>query len=121
MRMKKAIILAGLLLAMVHTTFAEQRDVFIQFHRKSNPSTNTSVNRAPTRLPIEVVYDSDTHKIEVTGDESMDAEVFLYNANGDLENYSSSLNSEFTVLTPGIYIIQIQGDGWYAEGEIEVE
>ena len=26
-----------------------------------------------------------------------------------------------SVLAPGIYIIQIQGDGWYAEGEIEVE
>lgn len=121
MRMKKTIILAGLLLAMVNTTFAEQRGVLMQFHRKSNPSTNTSVNRAPTRLPIEVVYDSDTHKIEVTGDESMDAEVFLYNANGSLENSSLSLNTEFTVLTPGTYIIQIQGNGWYAEGEIEVE
>ena len=73
------------------------------------------------RLPIEVVYDSDTHKIEVIGDESMDAEVFLYDANGSLENYSSLLNTEFTVLTPGIYNIQIQGDGWYAEGEIEIE
>ena len=78
-------------------------------------------NRAPMRLPIEVVYDSDTHKIEVIGDESMEAEVFLYNANGSLENYSSLLNTEFTVLTPGIYIIQIEGEGWYAEGEIEIE
>lgn len=73
------------------------------------------------RLPIEVVYDSDTHKIEVIGGESMDAEVFLYNSNGVLENSSSSLNSEFTVLAPGTYIIRIQADAWYAEGEIEVE
>ena len=36
-------------------------------------------------------------------------------------NYSSSLNAVFTVLTSGTYIIEIQGDGWYAEGEIEVE
>lgn len=121
MRMKKAIILAGLLLAMAHTAFAEQRDVFIQFHSKINPQNCRDVNRAPMRLPIEVLYNSDTHKIEVIGDEDMDAEVFLYNSNGSLENYSSSLNTEFTVLTPGIYIIQIQGDGWYAEGEIEVE
>ena len=119
--MKKLIILAALLLGMAHTAFATQWGVCMEFHRKSNPEKNMSVNRAPMRLPINVVYDSDTHKIEVTGDESMDAEVFLYNANGDLENYSSSLNTEFTVLTPGIYIIQIQGDGWYAEGEIEVE
>lgn len=119
--MKKLIIMAALLLGMAHTAFAEQQGVFMQFYRRLNPENTRDVNRAPMRLPIEVVYDSDTHKIEVIGDESMEAEVFLYNANGDLENYSSSLNTEFTVLTPGIYIIQIQSDGWYAEGEIEVE
>lgn len=113
--------MAALLLGMAHTAFAEQQGVFMQFYRRLNPENTRDVNRAPMRLPIEVVYDSDTHKIEVIGDESMEAEVFLYNANGDLENYSSSLNTEFTVLTPGIYIIQIQSDGWYAEGEIEVE
>lgn len=71
MRMKKTIILAGLLLAMAHTAFAEQRGVLMQFHRKINPQNCRDVNRAPMRLPIEVVYDSDTHKIEVIGDEDM--------------------------------------------------
>ena len=115
------IFIAGLLLSMALTAFAEQQGVFMQFHRKINPENSRDVNRAPMRLPIEVVYDSDTHKIEVTGGESMDAEVFLYNSNGALENSSSSLNSEFTVLAPGTYIIRIQTDAWYAEGEIEVE
>ena len=119
--MKKLIIMAALLLGMAHTAFAEQRGVLMEIHYRSVPGKNMSVNRAPMRLPIEVVYDSDTHKIEVVGNESLEAEVFLYNSNGSQENYSSSLNTEFTVLTPGIYIIQIQGDGWYAEGEIEVE
>lgn len=62
----------------------------------------------------------DTHKINVVGNESLEAEVFFYNTNGTLEGYSSTLNTDFTVLTSGIYIIQIQGEGWYAEGEIEV-
>jgi c-di-AMP phosphodiesterase-like protein len=119
-KMKKVIVLAGLLLAIAHAAFAEQRGVFMEFHRKINPENSRDVNRALMRLPIEVVYDSDTHKIEINGDESMEAEVFLYNANGTLENYSSSLNTDFTVLTPGTYIIQIQGNGWYAEGKIGV-
>ncbi len=119
--MKKVIIFAVLLLGMAHTAFAGQHDVFIKFHRRCSPSTNTSVNRGPISLPIEVVYDSGTHKIEVTGDESLEAEVFLYDSTGSLENYSSSLNAVFTVLTSGTYIIEIQGDEWYAEGEIEVE
>lgn len=118
--MKRIIILVGLLLAMAHTTFAERHRVFTEFHIKSHPEENMEVNRSAMRLPIEVIYDSDTHKIEITGDESMLAEVFLYNSNGTLDNYSSSLNTEITVLTPGTYIIQIQGEGWYTEGKIEV-
>ena len=85
--MKKLIILAVLLLGMVHTAFAEQRGVLIEIHYRRVTGKNMSVNRAPMRLPIEVVYDSDTHKIEVTGGESVEAEVFLCNANGGLENY----------------------------------
>ena len=44
--MKKGIIIAGLLLAMANTAFAEQWGVFMEFHRKSNPEKNMSVNRA---------------------------------------------------------------------------
>lgn len=120
MKMKKLIILAGLLLAMAHTAFAEQQGVFMKFHSKVNPQKNMEVNRAPMRVLIEVIYDSDTHKIEVIGNNSIEAEVFLYNANGNLEGYSPSLNTSFTVLTPNTYVILIEGDGWYAEGEIEV-
>lgn len=119
--MKKVIILVGLLLVMAHSAFAEQRGVFMEIHRKSISGKNMSVNRSPMCLPIKVVYDSDTHKIEVMGDESIKAEVFLYKANESLEEYSSSLNTEFTVFAPGTYSIQIQADAWYAEGVIEID
>ncbi len=118
--MKKLIILAGLLLAMANIAFADQESVIMKYNSQHYPSQKEQVNRTPMHLPIEVVYDSDTHKIEVSGDESLEAEVFLYDENGIIVDYSSSLNSDFTVLTSGIYIIQIQGDGWYAEGEIEI-
>lgn len=82
--MKKLIILAGLLLAMAHTAFAEQRGVLMEFHLKSNPEKNSEVNRSSMFLLIEVIYDSDEHKIEVIGDKPIEAEVFLYKANGAL-------------------------------------
>lgn len=119
--MKKVIILMVLLLTtMAHTAFAEQRGVFMEFHRKINPGKNMQVNRAPMRMPIEVVYDSDTHNIKVTGDTGIEAEVFLYNVNRTLESHSSTLNTEFSVLESGTYVILIQGECWYAEGEIEM-
>lgn len=121
MSMKKVIILVVLLLTtMAHTAFAEQRGVFMEFHRKINPGKNMQVNRAPMRMPIEVVYDSDTHNIKVTGEKGIEAEVFLYNVNGTLESHSSILNAEFSVLESDKYTILIQGGEWYAEGEIEM-
>ena len=121
MSMKKVIILVVLLLTtMAHTAFAEQRGVFMEFHRKINPGKYMHVTRAPMRMPIEVVYDSDTHNIKVTGEKGIEAEVFLYNANGVLESHSSTLNAEFSVLESGTYVILIQGECWYAEGEIEM-
>lgn len=120
MKLKRTIILVGLLLAIVPTAFAEQRGVFMEFHRKINPGKNMQVNRAPMRLPIEVVYDTDSHKIQVIGDELTEAEVFLYNADGTLESRSSKLNTDFTGLTYGTYSILIQGKEWYAEGIIEM-
>ena len=119
-KLKNIIILVGLLLAIVPTAFAEQRGVFMEFHRKINPGKNMQVNRAPMRLPIEVVYDTDSHKIQVIGDELTEAEVFLYNADGTLESRSSNLNTDFTGLTYGTYSILIQGKEWYAEGIIEM-
>lgn len=120
--MKKAIILAGLLLAMAHTAFAEQRGVLMQFHRKSSPSTNTSVNRAPTRLPIEVVYDSDTHKIEVIGDENMDVPIYLYDENGNILNYSPSINTVLDIPNgySGLISINIEGENWIITGKITI-
>ncbi len=118
--MKKLIILAGLLLVMAHTAFAEQNRVYMEFDLKCNPEKGSGVNRSSMFLLIEVIYDSDKHKIEVSGNESIEAEVFLYKANGTLEDYSSTLNTDFIVLNSGVYIIQIQGDGWYAEGKIEM-
>ena len=119
--MKKVIILVVLLLTtMAHNAFAEQRGVFMEFHRKINPGKNMQVNRAPMRMPIEVVYDSDTHNIKVIGSNDIEAEVFLYDITGSLENYSSTLNTDFYNLRCGTYTIQIEGKGWYAEGMVEL-
>ena len=117
--MKKAFYLAVLLLVIAQTAFAEQHDIFLELHRRNYPENTQEVNRTPMRLPIEVIYDSEKHIIEVVGNESLEAEVFLYNANGTLEYYSSILNTEIPIMASGTYIIQIQGDGWYAIGENE--
>lgn len=118
--MKQFIILTGLLFAMTNVAFAEQHEIFMEFHRKINPNKNMEVNRAPMHLPINVFYNSDTHKIEINGNGALDVEVLLYNENGILKDHSSNLNANFTISSPDTYIIQIHADGWYLEGEVEI-
>lgn len=120
MSMKKTIVLLGLLLVMNYTAFAEQRAIIMDLHGDINPKKDTEVNRTPMQLPIKVIYDSDMHKIEVIGNGSLEAEVFLYNINGTLEGYSPILDTDFTVLARGTYVIRIQGDKWYAKGEVNM-
>lgn len=120
--MKKGIIIAGLLLAMANTAFAEQWGVFMEFHRKSNPEKNMSVNRAPMRLPIEVVYDSDTHKIKVSGDNKMEVQLFLCDENGNTLDYSQCVNSVLNIPNSysGLITLRIESEGWIAIGNINV-
>ena len=118
--MKKFIIVVGLLFTMPHTAVADQQDIPLEYNQKSNPNKNGTVNRAPMHLPIDVFYDSDTHTIIVIGSDSLNAEVYVHDSTGTRVFHSASLNTNYTFSTPGTYTIQIQGDGWYAEGEIEV-
>ena len=119
--MKRLLILLELLCAMTQATFAKKEGVFMEYNRKSIPEKNTSVNRIPMSQPIEVTYDTDIHKIEVKGSETMEAEVFLYDINGNLINSSSSLNTNFEITASGTYIIEIHGYEWDAEGVFEVD
>ena len=100
--------------------YAENESVVIDIYQTGHGDKSTSVRRSPMRIPIDVYYDEDIHRIAVIGDESIDAEVYLLDAEGIIVFHSASLNTNYTFSTPGTYTIQIQGDGWYAEGEIEV-
>lgn len=119
--MKKIITLAGLVWIFAHSAMADQLPVFLEYHRKITPEKNTDVNRSLAVCPIGVYYDSITRKIETVGDEYVEAEIFLYDADGTIIEHSSSINTEFTVSASGAYIILTQGNGWYAEGKIEVD
>lgn len=118
--MKNAVVLAGLLLATIHNVSADEREIIIDFHKKTSTDETKTPNRTPMRFPIDVIYDTDTYEVKVVGDKSINAEVFLYDAVGNLEDYSATLNAYFYLYTSDTYTIRIEGDGWYAEGEIEM-
>lgn len=114
--MKKLILLCMFLFSFSISTFADNEEIIITNHNKRNPSKE---ERAPMRIPLHVVYDTDTHIMEVTAPETIAAEVFVYNAAGTIVSYSPVLNSTLNIPDdPGTYTILIQSDSWYADGEI---
>lgn len=92
--------------------------IFMEIHRKSNPSKNTQVNRAPFHIDISVYYNAVTNSVEVVYDGEAEGEVFLYN--GDIVvGYDSAINT--TLQLPdalGQYCIEIVGETWTATGKI---
>lgn len=117
--MKKLILIFALIFSMTCTITAEEV-VPIQINSKRTSNENKQWDRAPMRIFVEVYYDSDAGILEVVGDETIEAEVFLYNASGVMENYSSSLNAIFPIYSSGEYTILIQGEGWYGEGLLTI-
>lgn len=118
--MKKLLFLMALSLTLTTTMSAERQDVSMNHQNTNKPGKNTGRDRAPLHLPIEVVFDTDTHTLEVTGDESMDAEVYICNADGALEDYSSTINANFVITIPGDHLVHIEGNGWYSDGEFTI-
>lgn len=117
--MKKIIVLIGILMSMCPSISAKEHGVFMEINMR-NREAYTKVNRAPKHISLNVVFDDETGLIRVTGDESVVAEVFLYNSSGEIEDYSSSLNSNLTITNSGSYRILIVSEDWGAEGNVEV-
>lgn len=118
--MKKMIILTSLMLVMAFSVEAEKKSVPMEYHNEVNSGEKKDVERAPLRLPrIDVAYDTDMHIINIEGEEWIDADVYLYDVSGMLVDYSASLNVMFSITSPGIYIVSIQSENWYAVGTVK--
>lgn len=118
--MKKLIILTAMFLLGIYSMSASRQAIYLSCHNKRVSGEKKHSNRAPMHLPIHVVYDSDANVIEVKGSESLGAEIYIYDGAGIVEDYSAYLNATFYILKPGTHVILIKGDGWEAEGMIEL-
>lgn len=119
--MKKKFLISALISSIAFVAMAEGERVPVVIEKENLPTENTKVDRAPMRIPVEVYYDRDTRVVEIVGSESVEAEVFLYNATGTLENYSPALNTEFRLISSGEYTVVIQADNWSATGIINAD
>lgn len=116
--MKTIIMSVILACGLVMPSFANKYKINSRFI-KQRSEQNLEVDRVPTVLPIVITYDAETQILEIESeDETIEGVVFLYKLNGNLINYSPTINSSFHMTEAGAYIVSVQGDGWISESNI---
>lgn len=116
--MKTIIIFVFLTLGLALPSFANKYKINSRFI-KQRSGQSLEVDRVPMVLPIVITYDAETQILEIESeDETIEGVVFLYKLNGDLINYSPTINSSFHMTEAGAYIVSVQGDGWISESNI---
>lgn len=118
--MRKQVLTVIITVASFFTASAEQKNIYMIIHGEIKPR-HTQVDRTPIRQPVlDVVYDSDLSTIIVSGSTSVDGVITIYNNNGIIVGTADSINATIQPTMPGPYLIRIDGDGWYAIGNIDV-
>lgn len=120
--MKKILLIIGIMfsLSAMHAN-AEQtkRQVYVE---RSNYTIGTKVHRAPMVLPtVELVYDTDNNSINVICSCECDAEVTIYDADGNIVAISDIKETVFVPsLSYGSYYVVIEAAYWYGTATIEL-
>ena len=67
-------------------------------------------------------YDEELRLIEIFSDKDMNVQIYLYDENGNIINYSPSINTILEVSDnhSGLLSIRIEGEDWIATGKIAV-
>lgn len=118
--MRKYLLLIGVIISMTFQGFATKNDVYMTVRKTNHKEQSSTVHRAPMMLPIEVLYDNETHQVEVVGDEELPAQVFLCDQNGNTLGYSPCINTVLDVPSDynGILIIRVESEEWIATGNL---
>ncbi|MDE6272573.1 MAG: hypothetical protein K2M31_06160 [Muribaculaceae bacterium] len=86
--------------------------------KRQGGTASGSIGRIPMNLPIEVTFDDETGILMVSAPEDLEGSVYVYSVSGALEGSSQTLNATFTLTTPGLHVISLQGENWIGEGKI---
>lgn len=121
--MKKFLFFFGVLIFIgSFQSYAERSEIYMDFYKSGHANKSTTVHRSPMRIPIDVYYDEELRLIEIFGDKDMNVQIYLYDENGNIINYSPSINTILEVSDnhSGLLSIRIEGEDWIATGKIAV-
>lgn len=112
--MKRLITLLATAFLFVSFTFAGSTSIPLDYHRRTTTSGGPVIDRAPETPPVEVTIDSANLTITVSGDPDVHAEVFLFNSQQVVIDYSPEVNVCFQVDSQAEYILKIDSEYWEA-------
>lgn len=118
--MRKIIpLIMGVLISLSFQISAKKNNVPMDSSPKRHGDNNIR-HRSPLLIPIEVNYDDETHLVEISGDEELDAQVYLCDEHGNVLDYSPALNSELEIpdFHSGMVIIRVESEDWISTGSI---
>lgn len=124
--MKQTIVFFILLLISSVSLMADDEKVPIKYSRKNMGGENVgtgSVERTPMKLPIEILYNTDSHSLTmIWGIETM-CKVEVYDSDGTICLSLSAMQPtiDCSGYPAGIYTLLLEGDSWTGTGEFEIK
>lgn len=117
--MKRTLIFIILTIVLTLVGMAEKKRIPMKIQRQERPKQENGPNRVPKHSPVEVLYDTESMTVTVVGDTETEAEVYLLTESGEIEDFSTTLNTSFTLTSSGIHVVHIKTPVWIGEGVIE--
>lgn len=116
--MKKLLTLVLVMLSFTLQGYSQESDsstpIKLEHTQYDRPSER---HRAPMRLNIDAYYDAENNMISIHYDGNASGEVYLH-CDEIQVGYSPEINTSFLIEQPGLYRIEIVGEGWIATGSI---
>lgn len=117
--MRKILLLLIAMITLAVNAENTKQDIPINIHPKTHP-IDTEIIRSPTKSGVEAYYETESSTIVVSGNQELKGEVFLYDASGAVEDFSTEINSTLRVISTGLHTVVIVTDKWYGVGQIDI-
>ncbi len=122
--MKKLMFIIGIMFSLFTVSASAGKSTDrATVHRRSNTTIGNSLQRSPAQLPsIDVIFDSDNLTIEIISSMDCEASISIYDAYGNLIDFSNSMNTILYLpeTTNQVFYIRIESHNWYATATISV-
>ena len=118
--MKKLMLIIGIMISLFAMPVKAEQTKHKVYVERSNSTIGTKPHRSPMMLPsVEIVYDTDNNSIDIVCSHDCDAEVTVYDGDGNIVAISDIKDTVFMPsLNCSSYNVTIEAEFWYGTAQI---